>query len=124
MLSLPGSGITLCVQCVSSLGKVSSVLLPAPGGRLSHLMLSEGSGDKGTNQPADTLYSSLIHQDACFRFGSEKQEEGCQDWEGVNWTKSTKEILCAARKQEWKSATVWRVNSLSTPDTDQSPHKS
>ncbi|XP_077729045.1 uncharacterized protein C20orf173 homolog isoform X2 [Canis aureus] len=65
-----------------------------------------------------------LEEDACFRFGSEKQEEGYQDWEGVNWTKSTKEILCAARKQEWKSATVWRVNSLSTPDTDQSPHKS
>ncbi|CAD7669436.1 unnamed protein product [Nyctereutes procyonoides] len=67
---------------------------------------------------------ALREEDACFRFGSEKQGEGCQDWEGVNRTKSTKEILCAARKQEWKSATVWRVNSLSTPDTHQSPHKS
>ena len=38
MLVFLGSGVTLCVQSLSPLEKVSSILLPAPGGSLSHLM--------------------------------------------------------------------------------------
>lgn len=73
--------------------EVNSVLLPAPGGNLSHIMLDEGRWDKDRSQAADTYIYLLIHQDAGFGFRSEKQGKGFHYWEDVNKTYGFREIL-------------------------------
>lgn len=105
MLSFLGSEVTLCVQSLFFLKKVSSVLLPAPRGSLLPLMLSEGRWNKDRIQPADTYILLSFTRMPALDFDQKSKESGPVTGRMlIRPTTARRFCPCIAHKEKWKSA--------------------